>query len=215
MASVLIASTDGTLRHDLAMNLADYGHETHFAADPLEALSLLKRTNFATVLIDLALPEPGGFSLLVRIRTEERYRYLMIVLIEARRGQVAASGLVPDTTTAVLARPVDRRILAAAMAPALVFQNATHGVPATGRGGDGQSVQEAASARHVNKLCHDVNNALAFMMAQLDAISGEYQNMPAGLRQRVDGITAAARNIRSLIRSAAAEARGHVRSRGR
>ena len=207
MASVLIASTDGALRSSLAKDLADNGHDTFFAGDPIEALRLLMGSPFAAVLIDLALAEPGGLSLLARIRAEEPYRYLLAVLVESFPGQAGGAGKQLDGTTVVLSRPIDRRALAAALAPALVFHQAAQGVPGVFHGTDRLDFPSGSWAERVRKLCHDLNKPLAVIMGQLEIITGQYRDLPADLSQRIEETSKAAENLRSLIRQVSAEAK--------
>jgi len=215
MASVLIASTDGALRSGLARDLADNGHDTFFAGDPIEALRLLKGGSFAAVLIDLALADPGGLSLLARIRAEESYRFLLAVLIESFPGQAAGAGRRPNSATLVLSRPIDRRALAAALAPALVFHQAAQGVPGVFRNADRLEFPSGSWAEKVRKLCHDLNNPLAVIMGQLEIIAGQQRDLPADLAPRIEEMSKAAENLRSLIRQVSAEARREAGSRAR
>jgi CheY-like chemotaxis protein len=215
MASVLIASTDGALRSGLARDLADNGHDTFFAADAMEALRLLKGQSFAAILIDLALAEPGGLSLLARLRAEEPYRYLLAVLIETFPGQAGEAGKQPDSTTPVLCRPIDRRALAGVLAPALVFHQAAQGVPGVSPGADQPGAPAVPWPERVRKLCHDINNPLAVIMGHLEIISGQQQELPGDLSRRIEEMSSAAENLRSLIRQASAEARRDAGGRAR
>jgi CheY-like chemotaxis protein len=207
VAPVLIVSRDGGLRNDLAMDLSDRGHETYFAAEPFEALRLLKARAFAAAIIDLALPEPGGYGLLARIRTEEQFRYLLAVLIDPARRQGAEGCRMLDGVTAVLARPLDRQALARVLAPALVFQQSAQAAPGLTARDEPAAAADDPAARRLVRLCHDLNNPLAVITGQVELIAGTHPDLPEDLERRLHEIAEAAQNMRALLRTAA-EARG-------
>src|SRR5688572_1746754 len=85
-AQVLIIEDDPRLVEVLADCLAREGIEVTHAGRGLEAIGLIPDGKFDLVLLDLGLPDTGGFEVLQQIKTIPAGRDLPVVLLTAWNG---------------------------------------------------------------------------------------------------------------------------------
>lgn len=79
MATVLIADAMPIVRSALRSLLADMGHEdVQEAADVPTALTLARQCNPHLVILELALPGPGGLDLLRRLRARDASHKVLV-----------------------------------------------------------------------------------------------------------------------------------------
>ncbi|MHC2148944.1 response regulator [Pseudomonas sp. 210_17 TE3656] len=79
MATVLIADAMPIVRSALRNLLADLGHEdVHEAADVPTALTLTRQCNPQLVILEIALPGPGGLDLLRRLRARDGNQKVLV-----------------------------------------------------------------------------------------------------------------------------------------
>jgi chemosensory pili system protein ChpA (sensor histidine kinase/response regulator) len=60
---------------------------TVLASSGPEALTALKKSDFDIVITDLEMPEMHGFELIEKIRKNEKYKQLPIVILTGRAGE--------------------------------------------------------------------------------------------------------------------------------
>jgi signal transduction histidine kinase/DNA-binding response OmpR family regulator len=83
-AQVLVVDDDSKSRDMLRRTLQREGWTVAEAVDGREALRLLERSRPALVLLDLMMPEMDGFELLERMRHEDAWRDIPVVIVTAK-----------------------------------------------------------------------------------------------------------------------------------
>lgn len=78
---ILVVDDSITSRTLLKNVLESYGYDVTTAIDGIEALSALREANFDLVSSDVEMPRMDGFELTARIRSDERFSRLPVVLV--------------------------------------------------------------------------------------------------------------------------------------
>jgi two-component system chemotaxis sensor kinase CheA len=79
--SILVVDDSITSRTLLKNVLESYGYEVATAVDGSDALTLLQERNFDLVSSDVEMPRMDGFELTARIRADERFSRLPVILV--------------------------------------------------------------------------------------------------------------------------------------
>ncbi len=81
--TVLIAEDENDLREMYVMALSDQGFEVLPAANGKEALKWLdkKAEQVSLILLDIVMPEMGGFETLAEIKKNERFQKVPVVFL--------------------------------------------------------------------------------------------------------------------------------------
>ena len=93
---VLVVEDDAALREIYAGALRGYGHDVRTAADGAEALQRLEN-GWApcVVFLDLRMPGMDGWELSRRLRDDERWKDLPVVVVAAHFRIVASASISP------------------------------------------------------------------------------------------------------------------------
>ena len=83
-AQILVVDDDWKSRDMLRRTLVKEGWTVAEASNGREAMSLLERSRPALVLLDLMMPEMDGFELLERMRRNEGWREIPVVVVTAK-----------------------------------------------------------------------------------------------------------------------------------
>jgi CheY-like chemotaxis protein len=83
MATVLVVEDYAVTRRMLSYTLAQDGYTVVTAAHGKEALKRLAETPVDIAIVDIAMPEMDGLTLLRHLRANERYKRLPIVMLTA------------------------------------------------------------------------------------------------------------------------------------
>jgi CheY-like chemotaxis protein len=83
MSKILVVDDYPITRKLLSYQLRNYGHETILAANGREALRCLSEGAVDLAILDIAMPEMDGISLLIRLRADERYMSLPGIMLTA------------------------------------------------------------------------------------------------------------------------------------
>lgn len=83
MASILIVDDNAVIRRIISVTLRKAGHTPVPAESAAEALLRLAETPVELALLDLAMPDVDGLSLLKQLRSDPRYRDLPIIMLTA------------------------------------------------------------------------------------------------------------------------------------
>jgi CheY-like chemotaxis protein len=109
--NVLVVDDDGDNLDSLAMLVAIWGHTAWVARDGAAALAVAGANPVDVMLIDIAMPEMGGYSVARQLRRQPRYKDILLIAItgwgdEAHRllGKEAGFDL-------YLTKPVDPSVL--------------------------------------------------------------------------------------------------------
>jgi len=79
--SILVVEDSITSRMLLKNILESAGYEVQTAVDGIDAWTTLKTSNFDVVVSDIEMPRMDGFELTTKIRTEEKFRNLPVVIV--------------------------------------------------------------------------------------------------------------------------------------
>lgn len=80
---ILVVDDNEMNRDVLSRRLLRQGHTVDMAVDGREALGMLEAGDYDLVLLDIMMPVMNGFELLERLRGDDRFRHLPIVMISA------------------------------------------------------------------------------------------------------------------------------------
>ena len=100
---------DARLMHSAALNTL--GHETEVAADGIAGLAKLP-LGFDMLLVDGDMPGMDGFELASRVRADERYRHIPIVMVSGLTGGADRRRAMEVGVTDFLSKPLDIEELA-------------------------------------------------------------------------------------------------------
>ena len=79
--SILVVEDSITSRMLLKNILESAGYEVQTAVDGVDAWTILKTNNFDVVVSDIEMPRMDGFELTSKIRTEEKFKNLPVVIV--------------------------------------------------------------------------------------------------------------------------------------
>lgn len=80
---ILVADDNEANRDVLARRLQKQGHTVMTATNGREALQHLEQGEFDAVFLDIMMPEMDGYEVLRRLRVEEKWRHLPVIMISA------------------------------------------------------------------------------------------------------------------------------------
>ena len=80
-ARIMIVDDDSDVVEYLCSFLEDQGYETRSAIDSASAIELLEDYHPDAILIDVLMPGKSGLDLLVKIRSDERWRDLPVIIV--------------------------------------------------------------------------------------------------------------------------------------
>jgi two-component system chemotaxis sensor kinase CheA len=76
---------DSLVAGELQKNiLVAAGYETEIAVDGVEAIECLRRTEWDLVIADVDMPRMDGFELTRRIRTDDQFREIPVIIVTSR-----------------------------------------------------------------------------------------------------------------------------------
>ncbi|MBL8153747.1 MAG: response regulator [Anaerolineae bacterium] len=83
MAKILIVEDYPVTQRVLSLTLRNNGHDVAVAGDGQEALNFLTGEVVDLMLVDIAMPEMDGMTLLRHLRNDDRFQALPIVMLTA------------------------------------------------------------------------------------------------------------------------------------
>ncbi|MEQ1592828.1 MAG: phosphate regulon transcriptional regulator PhoB [Thiobacillaceae bacterium] len=83
-ANILLVEDEPGIQELLKFNLAQAGHQVTATSDAEDALQFLKNTLPDVILLDWMLPGMSGIDLCRRLRADERYKPVPIIMLTAR-----------------------------------------------------------------------------------------------------------------------------------
>ncbi|MDW6020413.1 adenylate/guanylate cyclase domain-containing protein [Mesorhizobium sp. BAC0120] len=78
---ILVVDDNSTNRDLLNRRLMHEGHEVVGASSGLEALSILEQDRFDLILLDLLMPDMNGIEVLERLKADERWHSIPVIMI--------------------------------------------------------------------------------------------------------------------------------------
>jgi two-component system chemotaxis sensor kinase CheA len=83
--SRVLVVEDSLVAGELQKNiLVAAGYETEIAVDGVEAIECLRRTEWDLVIADVDMPRMDGFELTRRIRTDDQFREIPVIIVTSR-----------------------------------------------------------------------------------------------------------------------------------
>ena len=81
--NILIAEDDPSIRQLLSMLVRKAGHTVETAADGASALSLLRGSEYDVMLLDLMMPQMGGFTVVDELRSTAPHLLRRCIVVTA------------------------------------------------------------------------------------------------------------------------------------
>lgn len=81
---IVAADDDPSVRSLFVAELTVAGHEVVEAGDGVAALRAIERVSPGAVVLDVMMPELDGWALLGKLRADDRFKDLPVVLVSAR-----------------------------------------------------------------------------------------------------------------------------------
>lgn len=110
-ARVLFADDDPILREFAQVHLATDNGSILTAEDGLDCLAVLEREPVDILLLDLQMPKLDGFDVLRRLRADERFARLPVIVVTGREDVVAIDRAFESGATSFLVKPINWRLL--------------------------------------------------------------------------------------------------------
>lgn len=83
MSNILIVDDSQVIQRVLSMQLRKSGYEVFVASGAREALGCLAATAMDLAILDIAMPEVDGLTLLRQLRDDANYRTLPVIMLSA------------------------------------------------------------------------------------------------------------------------------------
>ena len=83
MPTIFIVDDDPVIQRVLAYVLRKAGHTVIVARNGFEALERLATTDVDLAIVDLAMPEMDGLTLIKKLRSDKRFKTLPLVMLTA------------------------------------------------------------------------------------------------------------------------------------
>ncbi|HEY0629518.1 MAG TPA: response regulator [Sphingomicrobium sp.] len=102
---VLICDDDPLLLELLAHRLQTRGYDVHTAKDGGQAMNLLEAISPAAVVLDVMMPVVNGYEVLRRIREDERFHSIPVIMLTARKQERDIVGALDLGASDYLSKP--------------------------------------------------------------------------------------------------------------
>lgn len=110
MAKILIIDDDIDILQLLATIAKRSGHEISFVQSTQEALTLIRETNFALIMLDLMMPEYDGYDFLKLYKTTYPDRKSAIVVITADKSKEAQIKVMNLGARHIIHKPITNQL---------------------------------------------------------------------------------------------------------
>jgi DNA-binding response OmpR family regulator len=116
---ILIVDDDPDICEGMQVRLEYNGYDTCFATDALSGLAVARKEEPDLIILDLGLPEGGGFLVIERLKGHPTLRAIPIVVVSARDARANQVRAIQAGATAYLQKPVDNAEFLAVIRKAL------------------------------------------------------------------------------------------------
>lgn len=113
MATILVVDDYSTSQRLLSYILQQSNHDVVTAINGLQALERLAETSIDLVVTDLNMPKLDGFGLLQRLRDDERYKALPVIILTGSSYERDLLRAKAAGVTGFLTKPIDSEELIA------------------------------------------------------------------------------------------------------
>jgi DNA-binding response OmpR family regulator len=108
---ILFADDDPILQEFAMVHLSTKSAKVHTAADGLHAMQLIDEGEFDIVLLDLEMPNMDGFEVLTKLRADERFKRLPVIIVTGREDVSAIDKAFLAGATSFVVKPINWRLL--------------------------------------------------------------------------------------------------------
>jgi CheY-like chemotaxis protein len=119
VARVLVIDDDPAIRNILRTSLEASGFEVVLADDGLRGIGAARRQRPDAIVLDLMMPVMDGHTVLDVLRTDEKTRYLPVVVLSALTQQAVRDRCHAQGVASFIAKPFDPADVEAALHAAL------------------------------------------------------------------------------------------------
>ena len=109
--SILVIEDTKSVRQILAAMLIDEGYEVITAIDGKDGLDLAKRERPDLIILDVMLPEMNGYEVCCRLKFDEEYEHIPVILLTARRKEADRKKAEQTCADAYVTKPFEREAL--------------------------------------------------------------------------------------------------------
>ena len=184
---ILIIDDNKTTRKSLAFMLRDGRYALRLAASGDEALEMLNQQPPDVILLDVVMPGMDGFELCKRIKSNDEWKHIPVILITSLASQEALVRGLAIGADEFLTKPVSNAELKARVRSMLRIKGQFDELKAT--------IQLREDLAHM--MAHDIRNPLA--IASLHASLIDRKNSDADTRRHVDSIRDQIKALNQLI----------------
>ena len=85
---ILIVEDEPDMRELLRVHLATSGYEVFVASDGEEGMEETKSVGPDLIILDLMMPRIGGYEVCARLKTDQRFQHIPILMFTARAGDL-------------------------------------------------------------------------------------------------------------------------------
>lgn len=111
---ILVVDDDAAIRRLVTTVLQREHFEVHMANGGSDALSMIERTQYDVVVLDLMMPEVNGFDVLERLAVRDPHIKCVVIMSAASQFDVASA--INSNVFAALSKPFDIAALITAVA---------------------------------------------------------------------------------------------------
>ncbi len=173
---VLIVDDDDTNRFMMSRFLEVDGYEVLAASSGAEALTILRETTISLILLDVHMPDMDGLEVCRRIRSDPKNRKIAVVFLTAdppgSGGEIAGLEAGADE---YLHRPISRQVLSLRVRNLLRLADAEREEQILAQ--VAQSEKLAAIGQVAAGVAHEINNPLAFVLANLETLRDYFDEL--------------------------------------
>ena len=123
---VLVVDDSLVVRKVMQRDLEGFGLDVKLAVDGINALEVLEDDEIEIALVDLEMPRMNGYELLVRLRQDERFVNLPVVVITSRASNLHRERAMSLGANAYITKPYDIKALEQTMKSVLVDKPTIH-----------------------------------------------------------------------------------------
>jgi len=183
-ARVLFADDDPILREFAQVHLATDGGAILTAEDGLDCLEVLEREPVDILLLDLSMPKLDGFDVLKRLRADERFTRLPVIVVTGREDVAAIDRAFDAGATSFIVKPINWRLLTYQ----LRFVLRAHGAETEMLAERLRARRETRHAKEsMRKLAEDGAVLLSMAMQQEGALRAVAKRYAERLHEAVEG----------------------------
>ncbi|MCK4547058.1 MAG: response regulator [Candidatus Eisenbacteria sp.] len=106
--SILVIEDTKSVRQIVAAMLLEEGYEVITAIDGKDGLEMAKRERPDLVVLDVMLPEMNGYEVCCRIKFDEQYEHIPVILLTARRKEADRRKAAQTGADVYLTKPFER-----------------------------------------------------------------------------------------------------------